>query len=85
MRSVIADRHPDNVRFVWAPNALTLGTNPFGECYPGRELIDVLGLDGYNWGEAPGHHWQSATDLFVPSRDIRGLYALATADSALAA
>ncbi|WP_288338194.1 glycoside hydrolase family 26 protein [uncultured Gordonia sp.] len=67
MRSVITDRHSDNVRFVWAPNALTLGTNPFGECYPGRDQIDVLGLDGYNWGEAPGHHWQPAADLFVPS------------------
>ncbi len=27
----------------------------------------MLGLDGYNWGEAPGHHWQPAADLFVPS------------------
>ncbi|AFA72168.1 putative endoglucanase [Gordonia polyisoprenivorans VH2] len=68
MRSEILGRH-SATRLVWAPNALTMGTNPFGDAYPGADQIDVLGLDGYNWGEVPGHHWQSPADLFLPSFD----------------
>lgn len=69
VRSVITAQGATQVRFVWAPNAITLGTNPFADSFPGTDQVDVLGLDGYNWGEAPGHHWQAAGDLFTPSLD----------------
>ncbi|NDK90089.1 endoglucanase [Gordonia desulfuricans] len=67
VRSVITAQGAAQVRFVWAPNAITLGTNPFADAFPGADQVDVLGVDGYNWGEAPGHHWQAAGDLFTPS------------------
>ncbi|MGC4934392.1 glycoside hydrolase family 26 protein [Gordonia sp. DT30] len=69
MHSVMHEARIPSVQFVWAPNVLTPGTNPFADAYPGSDLVDVLGLDGYNWGEQPGHHWQAATDLFAPSLD----------------
>ena len=57
----------DNVRFVWAPNVLTDATTDFGDAYPGHDVVDYLAVDGYNWGDVPGHHWQSAPDLFPRS------------------
>ena len=61
----------DRLRLVWAPNTVTLGTSSFAHCYPGDDAVDVLGIDGYNWGDLPGHHWQGAAELFTP-----GLHAL---------
>ncbi|MEE4025377.1 glycosyl hydrolase [Gordonia sp. PKS22-38] len=67
MRSVFGDEGVENVSFVWAPNALTVATTDFGDAYPGADHVDYLALDGYNWGDTPGHHWQPAADLFSPS------------------
>ena len=67
VRQVISDAGADQVQFVWAPNVVTLGTNPFVDAFPGRDVVDVIGLDGYNWGDVPGHHWQSPPDLFADS------------------
>jgi Glycosyl hydrolase family 26 len=42
-----------NVRFVWAPITEDLPhtkANRFERYYPGRKYVDVLALDGYNWG-----------------------------------
>ncbi len=66
MHTIISSAAP-NVSFVWAPNAVTEGTTDFNDCYPGTEFVDYLGLDGYNWGTAPGHQWQSAAKLFSAS------------------
>ncbi len=66
MHSIVHQSAP-NVRFVWAPNAITEGTRDFVDCYPGPNTVDYLGVDGYNWGTAPGHSWQSADKLFARS------------------
>ncbi|MCR8898990.1 glycosyl hydrolase [Gordonia sp. GONU] len=66
MHSIIRAQAPQ-VRFVWAPNAITEGTRDFADCYPGDSVVDYLGLDGYNWGRSPGHQWQSADKLFSSS------------------
>ncbi|ASR01950.1 Endoglucanase H precursor [Gordonia rubripertincta] len=66
MHSIISE-HAPNVHFVWAPNAITEGTRGFTDCYPGDDVVDYLGLDGYNWGQSPGHQWQSAHKLFSTS------------------
>lgn len=71
MHSVISGQAPE-VRFVWAPNAITEGTRDFTDCYPGAEVVDYLGLDGYNWGPIPGHQWQSAAKLFSNSLEALG-------------
>ncbi|MFT4041873.1 MAG: glycosyl hydrolase [Gordonia sp. (in: high G+C Gram-positive bacteria)] len=74
VRSVFADAGAHNVRFVWSPNVITTGTNDFTDAYPGSSHVDILGLDGYNWGDTSGHQWQSAHDLFIPSlATLRGL------------
>ncbi|MGK2321293.1 glycoside hydrolase family 26 protein [Gordonia rhizosphera] len=74
MRSVILSAGATNVQFVWAPNVLTLGTSGFTAAYPGHDQVDYLGLDGYNWGDVPGHRWQSASELFAGSlAALRGL------------
>lgn len=42
-----------NVKWVWAPLAEDVpneGVNHFENYYPGRKYVDVLALDGYNWG-----------------------------------
>lgn len=63
MHRILREKAP-NVRFVWAPNAITEGTSDFADCYPGADKVDFLGLDGYNFGASPGHTWQSAGKLF---------------------
>ncbi|MGV9712273.1 glycoside hydrolase family 26 protein [Gordonia sp. NPDC003424] len=69
MRSVIAAAGADKVSYVWAPNVLTLGTTDFTSSYPGADQVDYVAVDGYNWGDVPGHRWQPAPDLFRPSLD----------------
>ncbi|QGP90301.1 endoglucanase [Gordonia sp. 135] len=71
MHSIIRDKAP-HVQFVWAPNAITEGTRDFTDCYPGDGVVDYLGLDGYNWGQSPGHQWQSAQKLFSESLEALG-------------
>ncbi|MDJ0029626.1 glycosyl hydrolase [Gordonia alkanivorans] len=71
MHSIIRDKAP-HVQFVWAPNAITEGTRDFTDCYPGDGVVDYLGLDGYNWGQSPGHQWQSAHKLFSESLKALG-------------
>jgi len=71
MHSIISEQAP-NVRFLWAPNAITEGTRDFADCYPGDGVVDYLGLDGYNWGSVPGHQWQSPDKLFSESLDKLG-------------
>lgn len=68
MHSIIREQAP-HVSFVWAPNAITEGTRDFADCYPGDDVVDYLGLDGYNWGQSRGHQWQSVDKLFSRSLD----------------
>ncbi|MFC3965396.1 glycoside hydrolase family 26 protein [Nocardia jiangsuensis] len=65
IHDLIAAEAP-GVRWIWAPNA------PFAqapvEWYPGDDYVDVLGLDGYNWGTArPGSRWVEPAELFGPA------------------
>jgi hypothetical protein len=43
----------DNVRWVWCANAESVPDtrqNRIENYYPGRKYVDVMSLDGYNWG-----------------------------------
>ena len=55
-----------NVTWVWAPNNGPTGT--IAAYYPGDSWVDVLGLDGYNWGSADV--WQTFTQVFGTAYDI---------------
>ncbi|MFM2416674.1 MAG: hypothetical protein RL385_1397 [Pseudomonadota bacterium] len=72
-----------NLKFVFNPDASMESTHlPVAELWPGRDpkdghaYVDVLGIDGYNWGEsglAGGNRWQEFEEIF------RGMYEALTA------
>lgn len=56
---IFRDEGATNVRWVFCPNAESVprpsgtGTNAWnraGNYYPGDDFVDILGMDGYNWG-----------------------------------
>lgn len=64
------------VRWVWTPNILfPTQTAGYRELYPGDEFVDLLGLDGYNWGTTNDwNRWFEFDRVFGPS--LRALAAL---------
>jgi mannan endo-1,4-beta-mannosidase len=67
-----------NVRWVFDPTTdVYAGTTPITAIWPGRAYVDVLGLDGYNWGTGGIFRWRSFADVF--SVQYRRLVALAPA------
>ncbi len=65
----------DNVRWVWSPNLTDsprTADNRMEAYYPGNDYVDVLALDGYNWGTVRSwSSWRSFDDIFAePYRRI---------------
>ena len=58
-----------NVRWVWSPNVLCGGCTPMSQVYPGDAYVDWAALDGYNFGTAGGHQWQSFDQVYKASYD----------------
>ena len=60
----------DNLKFVFNPDANNDETTiPIERIWPGAEYVDVLGIDGYNWGKGvPGGWgtWQEFEEIFQP-------------------
>lgn len=55
-----------NVRWVFNPTADTYaGTTDVRRIWPGAGYVHVLGLDGYNWGNAGSLRWRSFTDIYA--------------------
>jgi len=55
-----------NVRWVFNPTADTYAeTTDVRTIWPGAAYVDVLGLDGFNWGTGGILHWRSFTDIFT--------------------
>jgi hypothetical protein len=56
------------LRWVWSPYAASFPPNAHNAMeryFPGEDVVDWLGLDGYNWGAAPqGAGWQSFAQIF---------------------
>lgn len=69
-----------NVRWCWCPNVpvpgpdATTGASP-ARFFPGADVVDLLGIDGYNWGSTgPSTAWTAPEDLFGPGlRELRSL------------
>ena len=57
-----------NVRWVFSPNVTDeprTEANRMERYYPGGDVVDVLALDGYNWGTSrPWSQWTSFEDVF---------------------
>jgi hypothetical protein len=59
-----------NVKWVFNPYAATYeGSADVRTLWPGRAYVDVLGIDGYNWGGGPAP-WQSFATIFGPMYSI---------------
>jgi len=65
-----------NVRWVFNPTTDTYAeTTPVARIWPGARYVDVLGLDGYNWGTGGVLRWRSFADIY--RTQYRRLVALA--------
>jgi hypothetical protein len=54
-----------NVRWVFNPTSDTYAeTTDVRTIWPGASYVDVLGMDGYNWGNGNGLSWTAFTDIF---------------------
>lgn len=74
LRTFFRARGVDNLKFVFNPDAASGdGSTPVGDIWPGAEHVDVLGIDGYNWGTGPHEQWRAFEEIFA------GMYAELTA------
>jgi Glycosyl hydrolase family 26 len=67
----IRSRGATHLKFVFAPDASNFTSNtPIASIWPGADYVDVLGIDGYNWGNSAtgaidtGDRWASFSDIF---------------------
>jgi hypothetical protein len=76
VHDVVAATGAGNVSWVWSPNVPYYGSTDLAGLFPGVGYVDVVALDGYNWGtSASWSGWISPQDLFAPG--IAQLRALA--------
>jgi beta-mannanase len=71
-RDIFHQQGADSVAWVFSPGALWDGKtfeHDLQPYYPGDSVVDVVGLDGYNFGDGYDvyHSWQSFADVFVPT------------------
>lgn len=54
-----------NVKWAWTPITEYGGSTPLASVYPGDAYVDLVGVDGYNWGTTrPWSSWQSFSQVF---------------------
>lgn len=76
VRRIFDDVGAHSVEWVWSPNVIINGdTNSITGSYPGDDFVDVVGVDGYNFGNDAMHRWTSPKDLFGPTLDLLGTIA----------
>jgi beta-mannanase len=76
VRARFHDAGADNVVWVWNPIASYDGSTPLRDLFPGRDEVDWLAVDGYNWGSMRSWGWQSYADIFGATlRDVGTLAA----------
>ena len=62
VHKIFADQGASNALWVWCPNAG--GPTPVSQVYPGASDINVIGMDGYNWGSTASTGWRTPTQVF---------------------
>ena len=75
VHAVFAGVGATNVRWFWCPNVPARGEALLRDLYPGDDQVDVVGLDGYNFGRVrPDYRWRSFAEIFGPGlRELRRL------------
>ena len=67
VHDVVAATGAVNVQWVWSPNVPYWGSTDLAGLFPGAGYVDVVALDGYNWGTSQTwSSWISPVDLFAP-------------------
>jgi hypothetical protein len=56
-----------NVRFAWTPVNSYPGSTPLKAIYPGDRYVDLVGVDGFNWGTTHPSGWESFAHVFNSS------------------
>jgi beta-mannanase len=68
IRSVFARASATNVKWVWSPYVSSYPNTPENSIityFPGNDNIDIIALDGYNWGTSSELSiWQSFLEIF---------------------
>lgn len=65
---IFRDLDVKNVKWVWTTNATNSGSATFTGWFPGDDWVDMVSIDGYNWGTAQSwSKWQSFTQVFTPA------------------
>lgn len=69
VHDIFTERNVGNVDWIWAPTAAA-AAGTLSDWYPGHEYVDVLGVDGYNWGSClSSTSWVSPEQLFGATLD----------------
>ncbi|MFB0837684.1 glycosyl hydrolase [Arthrobacter sp. E44] len=67
VHDVVAATGASNVQWVWSPNVPYWGSTDLAGLYPGAGYVDIVALDGYNWGTSQTwSSWVSPVDLLAP-------------------
>nr|WP_106210023.1 glycosyl hydrolase [Glaciihabitans tibetensis] len=67
VHDVVVAAGATNVQWVWSPNIPYTGSTALSGLYPGSAYVDIVALDGYNWGTAASwSSWTSPGTLFGP-------------------
>lgn len=86
VRSRFSQAGARNVSFMWCPDSPYEGSADVAAAYPGTDAVDVLCLDGYNWGDGEGHTWKNPEDIFgqglVQLRALDGQHPIVIAETA---
>jgi mannan endo-1,4-beta-mannosidase len=80
--AVFRAQKADNVRWAFCPNAESVPAerwNQITSYYPGDDVVDVIGIDGYNWGTTQtraangwASEWRSFGSIFTgPLQDLK--------------
>jgi hypothetical protein len=73
VRRIFDDAGAKRVQWVWSPNVILGGNSDvIRRSFPGEQFVDIIGVDGYNWGTDNGHHWQQPADLFGATLNLVG-------------
>jgi endoglucanase len=67
--TIFRDEGASDVRFFWCPNEGGRYDGQLSAAWPGDDYVDVVGIDGYNWGTTYGA-WRSAAQIVRPKHDL---------------
>jgi hypothetical protein len=71
VRTLFREQGVNNLKFVFNPDASDFDTNSrIPSIWPGAEYVDVLGIDGYNWGDGRADRWTEFEDIFARMYDV---------------